>query len=99
MQSENYTKIINAIDVYDDPVLIAARDFAHLLRTEDIIDTSALNAALLDDRPSDWERPCWCHDDIRAAIAMYEDEDHSMAAHYLVKEMLQRSRSWEQSFV
>jgi len=103
MQRENWIAVAQAINCYDDAVLIAAREMVlHLMSDNSYdYDTTVLSDALADDEEqigSDWQEPCWANSEFASAVEQYKNEQHWDAARALATAMLTRSYSWEQAF-
>jgi hypothetical protein len=99
MQRDNFIAAINAVAVYEDPVLAEAQQFAlAAIRNTYDYDVGVLRKLLVeDDAPID-EEACWQHKEILAAIAQYEDEMHWEAARDMLHAILTRSYAYEQAF-
>jgi len=99
MQRDNFIAAINAVAVYNDPVLAEAQQFAlAAIRNTYDYDVAVLRTLMEeDDAPLDGEA-CWQHKELLAAIAQYEDEHHWEAARDMLHAMLTRSYAYEQAF-
>jgi hypothetical protein len=99
MQRENFIAAINAVAVYDDPVLMEAQQFA-LAAIQGTADynSAPLSESIAEDLAPTGEEHCWQHKELLTAIAQYEDEQLWDAARTAMHAMLNRSYAYEQAF-